>query len=149
MIKIRKVNKSDFREYHKLKVAELIEYAKIVKTKIDIPSRNALKKEFGGFLSKNGLFLVIEDNNGLAGYGNGMIYKSPYDSKFHIWYLFVDKEHRRMGLGRKIIQEMTKFAKSKKVNKVVLDVNPVNKPALNLYKNLGFSVNKYKMVRKL
>jgi ribosomal protein S18 acetylase RimI-like enzyme len=143
---IRRANKNDFEEYYKLKADELRDEGDITGEKVKIPSKAALKKEFKEFLSKKGIFLVIEEGDGLIGYGNGMIYKRALDSKFHMWFLFVEKEYRGKGLGTKLIKDMIKFAKSKGVDKITLDVNPKNTPAFALYRNLGFDVDKYRMV---
>ena len=146
---IRKATSKDFEGYCKLKKEETIDYGKIVGEKIKMPARKPLKKEFNDFLSKHSILIVLEDNNKLAGYGCGRIYGGVWGTKFHIWYLFVEKDYRKKGLGTKIIKKMIEFAKSRRVKKIALDVNPTNHIAQKLYEKLGFKVDKYRMTKRV
>jgi ribosome maturation factor RimP len=65
-MKLRKARKSDWEEYYKIKIEESEEYEKIIGRKINIPSKNKLKKEFEGFIENLDLIMfVIEVNQNL------------------------------------------------------------------------------------
>lgn len=50
----------------------------------------------------------------------------------------IDKSQRGQGLGRKVIQDVINYARSKNFKRVILDVDFRNKSAKKLYESLGF-----------
>lgn len=56
----------------------------------------------------------------------------------HITNLAVAKEYRGRGLGRIMMLEQEKLARSKRANRILLEVRPSNAPALDMYKKLGY-----------
>ena len=56
----------------------------------------------------------------------------------YIFLLYVNPEHRRLGIGKALIQEGINWAIAKKYNQISLQVFANNQIALNLYQNLGF-----------
>ncbi len=56
----------------------------------------------------------------------------------YIGNLAVDPEHRRKGIGGKLLNRMLEKMKEKGVEEVFLEVRPSNKIALKLYETRGF-----------
>jgi ribosomal protein S18 acetylase RimI-like enzyme len=149
-MKLRKARKSDWEEYYKIKIEESEEYEKIIGRKINIPSKNKLKKEFEGFIENLDLIMfVIEVNQNLGGYINCKIHKSFWVKRGYIDDIFVLKEYRRRGCGGELINEFVNFLKKKKIKELELSVNPRNENAIRLYAKMGFEIAKYQMRKKL
>ena len=52
--------------------------------------------------------------------------------------LLVDEDHRRLGLGTKMLKEAISVAKKRKVDSIEMVVNKDNKAAKKLYEKVGF-----------
>ena len=61
-------------------------------------------------------------------------------NKFHLFHLIIDKKFRRLGLAKILIDKVEKDCFLKEMGYVTLNVLKKNKEAINLYKNLGYSV---------
>ena len=59
--------------------------------------------------------------------------------ELNILHLVTHKDHRRFGLGKFLLSELIKQAKSKGVISSFLEVRESNLPAIGLYKSLGYS----------
>lgn len=80
--------------------------------------------------------LVVWFDNKLAGM-NGYFY--PENSIVEIWGMFVRKEFRGLGLGKKLMEEIEKeIKKDKDVRKIIIEVTTSQIPAWELYKKMGF-----------
>ncbi len=62
----------------------------------------------------------------------------PKKDEFCIAHVGVHPDHRRRGIGRKIMEYMVSEAKKAGFSKLVLDVSAENPAALSLYESLGF-----------
>ncbi len=78
--------------------------------------------------------LVAEENTKLLGYG---CYLRVLD-ECHILNVAVDPEHRRRGIGRRLVESMA--AVSDGIRDVYLEVRPSNLNAIRLYEGMGFGV---------
>ncbi len=56
----------------------------------------------------------------------------------HILNLCIDPEHRALGYGEKLLDELLYRARSASVREIFLEVRPSNETALRLYKKKGF-----------
>jgi len=56
----------------------------------------------------------------------------------HITNVAVGKKYRGRGMGRVLMLEEEKLARSKKAERILLEVRPSNISALTMYKGLGF-----------
>ncbi len=59
----------------------------------------------------------------------------------------IDESQRGKGLGRKVVQDVLEYAKSKNYDRVILDADFRNKGAKRLYESLGFKVFNKKRVK--
>lgn len=150
MIKIRKAMKKDFEKYYGLKKEEEKEYPIVIGEKIKFPSKKELMKEFSGFvIGKNKISYVAFYDDNLIAYTNFIINKTIWSKTIFIEDLFVKKDFRRNGIATKLIKEVINFSKKNKINKIFLSVIIKNVHAVELYKKLGFKVNRYDMEKKL
>ncbi|UUV19230.1 GNAT family N-acetyltransferase [Fusobacteria bacterium ZRK30] len=80
--------------------------------------------------------LVIEDEViGIAEY----IRDFDGDEIF-LYGLSIKKEYRKCGYGKKLLEESVKVFRENKIKKIGLTVSLENKPAIELYKKLGFKM---------
>ncbi|MFK8016250.1 MAG: ribosomal protein S18-alanine N-acetyltransferase [Gammaproteobacteria bacterium] len=76
--------------------------------------------------------MVLDDE--IVGYG----ILSALVREAHILNLCLDGAHRRLGLGRRLLEHLLSLALGKGVHEVFLEVRPSNVPALTLYRDFGF-----------
>ena len=72
--------------------------------------------------------------------GFGQLVAKPR-RRFHLARLIASPQYRRKGIGRLLAEHLVKMALSKAPSALSLYVSPDNRPALNLYLALGFSVS--------
>ena len=79
---------------------------------------------------------VLKEHKWVIGIGNIILNKN---TKFaHALHIFIDSEYRNRGLGTKMLQYLEALAKDDKMTTITINVMPKNKPALKLYKRMGF-----------
>jgi ribosomal-protein-alanine N-acetyltransferase len=94
------------------------------------------------------IFLVAEVDNRVVGYNMCRIefglsnLKTAFAKRGHVISIAVLSDFRRMGIGRALMEEGLKRVKDGGANEMYLEVRISNNPAIDLYKDLGFSVNK-------
>ena len=117
---------------------------KMTKEHLDKIKEN-LKEDFDEFWNENVLknelenpastYIVAKDEqNNIVGYAG--IWQ-PIDEA-HITNIVTKKDKRRNKIGTKMLEELIKVAKEKKLKDITLEVNVNNIPAINLYKKYNF-----------
>ncbi|HAF07105.1 MAG: GNAT family N-acetyltransferase [bacterium] len=88
------------------------------------------------------ILLVAEENARVVGFiwGNLIIY--GFFRYGIVEELFVKKEFRNKGIGRSLVKEIMKQFKRLKVKVVFVTTEKENKEAIDLYKELGFKLDK-------
>ncbi|WP_452221207.1 GNAT family N-acetyltransferase [Lacinutrix salivirga] len=81
-------------------------------------------------------FLVAKHKNEIIGYIIGGL--NTYEKRGWILSLGVHEKARGKGLGKKLTEQLIKVLKPYNINEVALTVYPDNKPAITIYRNLGF-----------
>ena len=81
---------------------------------------------------------VIKSDDWIVGIGSIKI--SSETKRGHIFHIFIDKEYRNQGFGRKTMDYLESFGKKEKMEFLTLRVMPKNEPAIKLYEKLGFSI---------
>ena len=79
---------------------------------------------------------VIKSEDWIIGIGNLMII--PYTKKAQAIHIFIDPDYRQQGLAEKMVRHLESLGRSEKMEVMTLRVVPKNKPAIKLYKKLGF-----------
>jgi ribosomal protein S18 acetylase RimI-like enzyme len=124
--------------FRKLKLGDEKEIKKLLKqltsSKINFNIKLILK-------DKNCNCLVIEDRGRVIGFGSLVLNIVPcrgYLAK--IEDVIVDEKYRGQGLGKKLMQELIKISRKKKIKIVNLTSHPKRVEARKLYKSLGFKL---------
>lgn len=89
---------------------------------------------------ENTVVFVAETNGKIVGYSLGWI-SQPWSYKAKRGYIcdcFVEKSHRRQGIGKALVKAMLEWFKDKGVECVEADIYSKNIPSLALFKGLGF-----------
>ena len=79
---------------------------------------------------------VIKSEDWIIGMGNLRI--MPDTKKAHAYHIFIDPNYRQQGLAEKMVRNLESLGRSEKMEVMTLRVVPKNKPAIKLYKKLGF-----------
>ena len=120
----------------------------IFKTKRDIESYyfKFVKKLIR---SKNGQIFVAQAEDKLVGHIIVEITKLPpiyvHDKEAHVHEIYVEKNHRKKGIGSMLLGAANSWAKGKRIFSLGLTVNVRNKEAFSLYKEFGFNEHNLKM----
>jgi len=103
---------------------------------IGTPSQYTKSKMFGDNppdkLEKGGYFLRRKE---------GSLWVKLYNNSFIMRNVFVDPEYRNKGIGTQMVQDMLNHLKPKGKD-IFLYVDPLNTPAVSVYKKLGFKLVK-------
>lgn len=104
-------------------------------------------------------FFVAEDDRGrVVGFVTGFERKGIPDEVLRTWkasrvgyldLMAVDASHRRVGVGRALVNAILNEFRINNVDTVNLDVPAVQEDAIGLYRGLGFSIRAYNMRKRL
>ena len=92
----------------------------------------------------NSVSLVLRVKGEIVGFVIGKTYMNRRPATGHILTIDVSPEHRRKGIGQKLLQEIENIFKDKRIEVCFLEVRENNVGALSLYRKFG-----YKRVGKL
>ena len=152
---IRKAKISDFQGIHNL----------IMQVhKLHVNERNDIYKdvdpmdfeEFRTELSNsNNIYLIAELENEIVGIcfsqikeiSNNKIMKNR--KILHIENIFVDENHQKKGIGKKLYKQIVQLAKEKNIDNIELMVWGFNENAIKFYKNLGMNIKNLKFEQKI
>jgi GNAT superfamily N-acetyltransferase len=97
----------------------------------------------------NAQVLVAEHDKRLVGSGFIHIRKARdyLNHEYHgyLGFMYVDPEYRGLSINKKIIRELTKWAKHKQLNVLCLTVFAENQSAIRAYEKAGFHPNLLEM----
>ena len=99
---------------------------------------------------KTPIFVAVEAEN-VMGYGFCMMKEYSHDpviadhTELYIDDLCVDENCRGMGIGKKIYEDILRYAKMRKVHSVTLNVWCCNENAMKFYEKLGLKPQKIGM----
>lgn len=106
-------------------------------------------KKFINNLSNKHIIIVIEDNNKIIGTGTLLIEnKIIHNMGFvgHVEDIIIHNNYRKLGLGKKLIDELINISIQSSCYKIILDCNEKN---VNFYQNSGFTQKEIQMVKYL
>ncbi|MFX1293847.1 MAG: GNAT family N-acetyltransferase [Promethearchaeota archaeon] len=144
-IKLKKGNIVTFRYLRKEDLDDMWEiFNQVVAEMMYIPVINPVTSQFEKEnwyfrqQEENNIVIVSELDNHVV--GHCMIEHIGWDAAFHVGTLgiIVAPLYRKIGIGKKLIQEALNAADEKFFEKIVLSCFHTNIHAFNLYKKLGF-----------
>ncbi len=94
--------------------------------------------------SHNAISLIAKENEEIVGFIIGMLYVEDNTLVGHVLTIDISLNHRRRGVGIKLLHEIEKIFRDKQARVCRLEVREDNIAALSLYQKLG-----YKKVAKL
>lgn len=93
------------------------------------------RESYLGELKNNFATYLVGDYEGeVIGYGGIWV----VFEEAHITNVAVASEYRKAGVGRVLMEELERAARSKAAHRIVLEVRPSNAAALALYRGLGY-----------
>lgn len=97
------------------------------------------KKQFTKFIrDEKNLIQVLEIDRKIAGYA--LVFFRKNSKKTRMYSLCVHPDFKGMGLGKKLMFEVFKQLRKKKIESVKLEVKVSNQVGVNLYESLGFEL---------
>ncbi|KFF08698.1 GNAT family N-acetyltransferase [Chryseobacterium luteum] len=93
--------------------------------------------------SEDSLVLVTEENNEVIASGYARIKKtennySDFDQYAYLGFMYVKPEHRGKGVNKLLLDELIRWARTKGISEVRLDVYAQNESAVKAYEKAGF-----------
>ncbi len=135
------------------KINEIFSEGILQELKFQYSSNAKIKKEFEwevknhkkyinkDLKDKNQYWIVLELNGLVIGFGSSYI----KDGKGVVESVYVDKGFRRKGYGIKIVKELLRWIRSKKVRVIESNLFVKNLPSLKLHEKLGFKSYMFRM----
>jgi ribosomal protein S18 acetylase RimI-like enzyme len=93
--------------------------------------------------AEDAFVIVAEENNEIVASGYARIKEpdnnySNFDRYAYLGFMYVKPEHRGKGVNKLILDELMRWAKSKDISEVRLDVYSQNESAVKAYEKAGF-----------
>ena len=92
-------------------------------------------------------FLVLEEKDKLIGFGDAVLSNKKRNAEVAL--IYVKREYRRKGIGKKLLKELLKWLKEKGESKVFVTMDIENNSSINLNKQVGFRESIVIMEKKL
>ncbi|MCK4589483.1 MAG: GNAT family N-acetyltransferase [Nanoarchaeota archaeon] len=152
---IRQAKKQDLKQIAELDLVLAMEISRKDFFKKDETILKKMEKPYlyRDFKNKNNIFFVAEEKKQIIGFAGGHIKTNLKFFKIKkvgfIREIYVKPSHRHKGLGQKLMREIIRYFKNKKIKVAQLTVLTNNQPAFKLYQSLGFEENRKKMVRRI
>jgi ribosomal protein S18 acetylase RimI-like enzyme len=96
------------------------------------------KDELRNRMGSQALQLVVESNGRLIALLDAQV--EVWRRVLKVWNLLVDEQHRRQGIGTKLMQQATEFATKSNCRAISVEAQATNWPALCFYTKLGFDI---------
>ncbi len=156
-MKIRKATLKDIPELDNIYVRGVIDEVKLQSPK---RTKKNILKELGkrkkdrikGFkdsiISPKKKLIVIKEKESIIGLGEAEI-KDFDKTKAEITKIYIDKNNRKKGLGSKLMKELLKWLKKKKVKSVTGGIFIKNEASINLCKKFGFKDTAIRVEKRL
>ncbi len=87
-------------------------------------------------IKQGAIFKILVLNETIIGFSE----YQKQDSRLFLSKLYVHKNYRNQGYGKKLFLDCISYAKDNNLEKIFLTVNKYNTPSYNMYLHLGFKV---------
>lgn len=135
-IEFRKLNRDDWQIYKDLRLQMLREEPQAYSQTLDELSKRS-DEDWKDKTGSDNMAILMAFVDGKSAGMSGLFYEER--DVVAIWGVFVKKEFRGMGLGKRLMEEIEKeIKKDKGVKNIQVSVTSSQTTALELYKKLGF-----------
>ena len=115
---------------------QLSDFSKIIEIeKVSFPSPWDFDTFLSTYVDSRCKAIVARRDEKIMGY----CFSVDMENMLHVLNLAVNPAFRRMGIARRLIYEMSEFAKNSHKNAILLEVRVNNLPARSLYLSMGFT----------
>lgn len=152
------IKKATIRDFEALKEIKLLSKKEELKYSGTIKPIDKNKEIYFSYLKKDlkhknrSIFMVLE-NKKVIGMILAQSFKplpiSKFQKKGYISNLYILKDYRKKGIGKKLVNYVLKWLKEKKVGHITLEIHVKNAPALKLYRKMGFKDYTMKLSKKI
>lgn len=134
-------------EYRKIKLQDNEKIKTVIRTALsefggNRPGTAYYDKEihnmFETYNNNSGIYFIATDNDQIIGGGGIQKLKDNNDNICELQKVYLDKNYRGQGIGRKILELCIEFAQKSNFDAIYLETFPNMKGAQNLYLKLGF-----------
>ena len=87
-------------------------------------------------MNNNAVFNMIKTNDEIIAFDEYL----KEDDRIFLSKLYVHKNHRHQGIGKKLLEECIEYGKDNNCKCIYLTVNKNNTDSINTYKHLGFKI---------
>lgn len=91
---------------------------------------------------------IVDNNNLLAFVWCCKVY-NLCEERVHINQVIVNSQYQQQGLGKLLIKRVEEYAKNEQIDVIELMATAENKNANEFYGNLGFTVERYKYIKRI
>ncbi len=149
----REANDRDYNQVCEILLEDLEYHINLLPEIFEKTENPISEKDFNSILKNpNSAIIIAEYDNEIIGYIELYIEATSSNMPFlknksysYIAEFIVKKEHRKQGLGRKLMEKAYNWSLSKGIREIMLEVYEKNEEAINFYRNIGFSTSKRKM----
>lgn len=96
---------------------------------------------------ENTIFLVAEKQQGTSNIstmvGVAIMWMREWNRTGYVPELAVDQKHRRTGIGKLLVSELSNNAKKRNARAIIVETQPSNKEAMDFYLSNGFRLCGY------
>ena len=148
-MKIRNLKKEEFGQFIELHEKIFVPLWKKIGREYNLDSiKRSLNQSFDS--GKWG-FIAAEENGKIVGCSVSQIQSNAIYGKniLYIYILVVDPDCQKTGIGKSLMENEEKFAKSQNIDILQLEVSIRNLDAIKFYEKLGYKTIRNKMEKKL
>lgn len=148
-MKIRNLKKEEFGKFIELHQKIFVPLWEKIGREHNLDSiKNSLKQRFD---SGKWRFIVAEENGEIVSCSVSQIQFNAIYGKnmLYIDIIVVDPEYQKAGIGKSLMENEEKFAKSQNIATLQLEISIRNLDAIKFYEKLGYKTIRKKMEKKI
>jgi ribosomal protein S18 acetylase RimI-like enzyme len=103
-----------------------------------VPLEKPVEKCFPIAIEEGRTGWVVTDNDAILGFIATAI--EEWNKRLVIWHFYVDRQHRRRGLGRLLVQQAIDYGRRAGATNIWAETSNLNYPGILAYRRLGFEI---------
>jgi L-amino acid N-acyltransferase YncA len=152
-LKIRQLEKKDYKAYKRLFLEAYKEYLEFLKLKnqsqyeMEKQEKRTVSRERFNFYLNSGSSFAAEEKGKVIGYvaSQTISFMHGVDKLFYSEYIVVEPEFRRRGTATALMQRLIDYARQNGADRVYSTINPDNEASIRLHEKAGFNVRSWKV----